>query len=152
MRSRLIVVPVITDSAQRVLLCRMSSDRGVFPGQWALPGGGVEPGERIEEALRREVREELGIELGEVSPLLFKDAVLEKSYPNGSREPLHMVFLVYRCSPASYGIVLNPEFSEYVWASTEVLSSLELNPLTRETLNSAGLLHVVRAGTEVETV
>ena len=32
------------------LLCKMADDRGVFPGQWALSGGGVEPGERIEEA------------------------------------------------------------------------------------------------------
>ncbi|MDI5349372.1 NUDIX domain-containing protein, partial [Salmonella enterica subsp. enterica serovar Kentucky] len=40
------------------LLCKMADNRGVFPGQWALSGGGVEPGERIEEALRREVREE----------------------------------------------------------------------------------------------
>jgi nucleoside triphosphatase len=146
MRSRLIVVPVLLDAEQRVLLCRMAPDRGVFPGQWALPGGGVEPGERIEEALRREVREELGIELSQVSPLLFKDAVLEKTYPDGRREPLHMVFLVYRCTPGSLEIVLNPEFSEYRWATREALAGLELNALTRETLTSAGLLSIVEVG------
>src|SRR5215475_8397568 len=95
-RFRLIVVPLAVDEERRVLLCRMAPDRGVFPGQWALPGGGVEPGERIEEALRRETREELGVELASFQPALFKDAVLEKTYADGTRRPLHMIFLVYR--------------------------------------------------------
>ena len=39
---RLIVVPVIRDAQGRLLLCKMAGDRGVFPGQWGLPGGGVD--------------------------------------------------------------------------------------------------------------
>lgn len=139
-RTRLIVVAVLTDDEGRVLLCRMAPDHGVFPGQWALPGGGVEPGERIETALRREVREELGIELRSATPLLFKDDVLEKTFEGGSRELLHMVFLVYSCRPASVALVLNEEFSEFVWTSGADLAALELGPLTRDTLVSAGLL------------
>ena len=139
-QTRLIVVAVVTDDERRVLLCRMAPDHGVFPGQWALPGGGVEPGERIEAALRREVREELGIDVRSATPLLFKDDVLEKTFEGGRREPLHMVFLVYACRPASTAIVLNEEFSEFLWANREELAALELSPLTRGTLTSAGLL------------
>jgi nucleoside triphosphatase len=144
-RTRLIVVAVVTDDEGRVLLCRMAPDRGVFPGQWALPGGGVEPGERIEAALRREVREELGIDLRAATPLLFKDDVLEKTLGEGRRELLHMVFLVYSCRPASTDIVLNEEFSEFVWADGAGLAALELSPLTRDTLRSAGLIKAGRA-------
>ncbi|MEH2720325.1 nucleoside triphosphatase NudI, partial [Klebsiella pneumoniae] len=61
MRHRTIVCPLIENKGH-YLLCKMAADRGVFPGQWALSGG-VEPGERIEEALRREIREELGEKL-----------------------------------------------------------------------------------------
>jgi len=143
-QTRLIVVAVVTDDDRGVLLCRMAPDRGVFPGQWALPGGGVEPGERIEAALRREVREEIGIELSSATPLLFKDAVLEKTFEDGRREAIHMVFLVYRCRPASFDLELNEEFSEFVWAGGRELEALELSPLTRETLVSAGLLRPSR--------
>ena len=140
-RTRVVVVPVFVDAEERVLLCRMSEHRGVFPGQWALPGGGIEPGERIDEALRREVREELGLEVASASPLLFKDAVLEKTHEDGSREPLHMVFLIYRCTAASGEIRLNEEFSEHRWMAGAELAELPLSELTRDTLTSAGLLH-----------
>jgi nucleoside triphosphatase len=138
-------VAVVTDDTGRVLLCRMAPDRGVFPGQWALPGGGVEPGEGIEAALRREVREELGIDLRAATPLLFKDDVLEKTLEERRRELLHMVFLIYACRPASTDIVLNEEFSEFLWADRKDLEALELSPLTRDTLVSAGLLTAGRA-------
>ncbi|EGD0946758.1 nucleoside triphosphatase NudI, partial [Salmonella enterica subsp. enterica serovar Kentucky] len=49
MRQRTIVCPLIQNDGC-YLLCKMADNRGVFPGQWALSGGGVEPGERIEEA------------------------------------------------------------------------------------------------------
>lgn len=138
--TRLIVVPLLDDGAGRVLLCRMAPDRGVFPGLWALPGGGVEPGERIDEALRREVREELGVGLASIERLLFKDTVLPKTFPDGSKRMLHMVFLVYRCTPEAGTLHLNDEFTEHRWASRLDLQELDLNPLTRETLASAGYL------------
>jgi nucleoside triphosphatase len=138
--TRLVVVPLVVDEERRVLLCRMAPDRGVFPDQWALPGGGVEPGERIEVALRREAREELGVELASLRPCLFKDAQLEKTFPDGTRRPLHMVFLVYECRLASSELTLNEEFSEACWFSRGELAQVALSELTRETLEQAGLL------------
>ena len=74
MKQRTIVCPLIENDGA-YLLCKMPSDRGVFPGQWALSGGGMEAGEKIEEALRREIREELGdkLEIAQVTPWTFRD-------------------------------------------------------------------------------
>src|SRR5882724_4472138 len=95
--TRLIVVPIIKDENGSVLLCKMPPDRGVFPGQWGLPGGGVEPGERIDEALKREVFEELGVSLLTATPLFFKDGLHEKTFAGEGKRLIYMIFLLYEC-------------------------------------------------------
>jgi 8-oxo-dGTP diphosphatase len=58
-----LVVAVILRRADELLLCHRSPGRQWYPDVWDFPGGHVEPGERPEDALRREVAEELGAEL-----------------------------------------------------------------------------------------
>lgn len=57
------VVAVVLLRAGQVLLCHRSPGRRWYPDVWDFPGGHVLPGERPEDALRREVAEELGAEL-----------------------------------------------------------------------------------------
>lgn len=54
---------VIVDERGRVLLLKRSEDRLYAPGQWCWPGGKIEAGEAPEDALRRELREELDAEV-----------------------------------------------------------------------------------------
>ena len=115
MRQRTIVCPLIQNDGA-YLLCKMADDRGVFPGQWAISGGGVEPGERIEEALRREIREELGEQL------------------------LYMIYLIFDCVSANREVKINEEFQDYAWVKPEDLVHYDLNVATRKTLRLKGLL------------
>ncbi|EPB5648754.1 nucleoside triphosphatase NudI [Citrobacter braakii] len=141
MRQRTIVCPLIQNDGC-YLLCKMADDRGVFPGQWALSGGGVEPGERIEEALRREVREELGeqLVLSDITPWTFSDDVRTKTYADGSQEEIYMIYLIFDCVAANREVKINEEFQAFAWVKAEDLSSYDLNIATRKTLTLKGLL------------
>ena len=74
----------------RVLLCRQEK-----PGKeyWLLPGGGVEGGESVMEALTRELREEVGL----TDELLFEGpiAVAESIAPKWTPEARHVVHVVF---------------------------------------------------------
>ena len=56
------VIGVLRDEAARVLLVQRSQ-RVTHPGLWCFPGGHVEPDESLEDAVSRELREELDIEV-----------------------------------------------------------------------------------------
>ena len=141
MRQRTIVCPLIQNDGC-YLLCKMADDRGVFPGQWSLSGGGVEPGERIEEALRREVREELGeqLVLSDITPWTFSDDVRTKTYADGSQEEIYMIYLIFDCVAANREVKINEEFQAFAWVKAEDLGSYDLNIATRKTLTLKGLL------------
>ena len=68
LRLRTAARAVILDPARRILLVRFE-----FPERslWACPGGGLEPDETHEDALRRELREEVGLELGTLGPCIW---------------------------------------------------------------------------------
>jgi 8-oxo-dGTP diphosphatase len=62
-----VAVGVLIDPAGRFLLTSRPAGK-VYAGYWEFPGGKVESGETIEQALRRELHEELGIAIGPAQP------------------------------------------------------------------------------------
>ena len=62
-----VAVGVLFDSAGRFLLTSRPAGK-VYEGYWEYPGGKFEPGETVAQALRRELHEELGIQIGSVLP------------------------------------------------------------------------------------
>jgi len=61
----------------RLLVCQRNT-RGFFGLKWEFPGGKLEPGEGYEGALRRELREELGIEAGHLSEIFRHEHLYPK--------------------------------------------------------------------------
>lgn len=140
MITRVIVVPVIKNERDEFLICKMPDNQGVFPGQWGLPGGGIEAGEQMIDALKREVREELGITLSSITPLSFRDDIQEKQFPDGHREKIYMIYLIFKCRTQDQSIHLNDEFEAFAWVTPENINNYELNPATRITFQQQEIL------------
>lgn len=137
---RVIVVGIVQNELGEYLICKMPKGRGVFPGQWGLPGGGIEDGEMMEAALRRELKEELGTEISDIKPLFFTDGQYRKSFPDGTQREVYMIFLIFSCKTNSAHLVLAPEFSDYAWVRQESLTSYDLNTATIATFQQTGII------------
>lgn len=120
------------DGDDRLLLIRNRDD-----GRWAVPGGCVEPNESPEEAVRREMREETGLEV-EPSRLVgvFGGPRFRVRYPNG--DETSYVTATFACTIR--GGTLRPDGEEALEArffGWDEIEALELSAFTFELLRAA---------------
>jgi mutator protein MutT len=90
MTSRIVVTggAIIRDHAGRILLQQRSDY-----GDWGLPGGGMEPGESIEETMIREVKEETGLDVSSYElASIYTGEKMKYTYPDGN-EVVFVMFL-----------------------------------------------------------
>jgi mutator protein MutT len=86
---RVRVASLILNTKGEVLLIQQSKGTNK-PGYWLLPGGGVEFGETAEEAMKRELLEELGLETLTMDFLALNESI----DPKGERHLIQLIFLV----------------------------------------------------------
>jgi mutator protein MutT len=122
---------VIIDGG-RVLLIR----RGQAPdaGEWSIPGGGVELGETIEAALRREVREETGLEIA-VGEFLEIYQRVERDAEGAVR--FHFVVLDYRCTVTGGALLAGDDAAEAAWVDPADLDRYALADSIRRVIARA---------------
>ncbi|VFS80562.1 Nucleoside triphosphatase nudI [Raoultella planticola] len=87
MRQRTIVCPLIQNEGH-YLLCKMADDRGVFPGQWALSGGGVERANVLKRRYVGKLVRSLARrwQLTQITPWTFSDDIRVKPMPTAVRK------------------------------------------------------------------
>jgi 8-oxo-dGTP diphosphatase len=115
----LVVAAALVDPEGRVLLQQRSLGRDMA-GLWEFPGGKIEDGEIPEEALIRELREELGIQADAASlaPAAFASAGL------GTR---HLILLLYICREWR-GVPQPLDASDLKWVRPHQMSALPMPP------------------------
>ncbi len=115
----LVAAAALVDPDNRVLITRRPPGRPMA-GLWEFPGGKVEPGETPEAALRRELREELGIDVCPtcLSPLTFASHAYES---------FHLLMPLYLCRQWD-GTVHAHEGQEIAWVRPSRLSRYSMPP------------------------
>ncbi len=109
------VVAAVIERAGRVLICRRTA-RQSHPLQWEFPGGKVEPGETPEQALTRELQEELDIRAA------AGDEIARYQFTYPGKPPVELIF--FRVLE-SRGEPRNVIFEEIRWEARESLGQFD---------------------------
>jgi mutator protein MutT len=115
----------------RVLLIR----RGKAPlyGRWVVPGGTVELGETLEEALVREMEEETSLRVEPLEVL----TVFDRIERDGERVVYHYVIVDYLCRWLSGEARAGSDALDAAWATPEQLAGYDLPPKALEVVEDA---------------
>ena len=116
----------------RALLIKRGSEP--LKNQWSIPGGTLELGESIQEGVRRELREETGIEvrvgeLIEVFDRIFRDAAGEIQY--------HFVIVDYLCEKISGEASPASDVTDTAWVREEDLWNYKLTEAATRVIRKA---------------
>ena len=121
---RVAVGAVLFDN-DRVLLVKRSNDPA--KGMWAVPGGKIQPGETMQQALVREIKEETGLDI-EVGDIVFVFDVIKRNEKN--EITFHYVIIDFRCDLISGELKAGDDAQEARWISRKELNQLIVNEKT----------------------
>mgnify|MGYP003976956331 FL=1 len=119
-KKHIVAVTAFIKDKDKILVVKRRNDEIAFPGKWTVPGGKVERGQTILEALKREVYEEVGLEIENWKKYL-EDFTFVR--PDGH----NVVGASFLVKAKSFNVVLDQrDFEEFKWVGVEELDSLDL--------------------------
>lgn len=115
-------VIVVLKCQDNFLLVQRSENDDIFPGKWQNMGGKIELGETVEKAIKREVKEEIGLEV-KSHPVFLQSYSWKKDDDSPVR--LGLIFLInLEGKPDRYKIQLDEELSNYAWVDIKEASEM----------------------------
>lgn len=135
-----IAVRAVVIKNKKALVIRESGayEEGTNVGKYDLPGGRVSAGERFDEALRREVFEEVGLEI-----TTFKPFFVGEWRPVVKDISLQIIGIFFVCTTNNADVVLGTDHDEFLWVSRDDIANIPLMspvPEALQILVSEGLL------------
>ena len=120
----------------KVLLVKKS--RGAYTGQYDLPGGSLEHGEKPVETLKREIMEEVGVKVKNYHIIDANSVVVDWDNPYiNEREHMHHIGIIYDVEIEDGDIKTDADGLDSlgaVWYSLSKIKKENISPLTYETL------------------
>lgn len=103
-----------------------------WKGKYSIPGGHIEIGETIEQALKREIKEETNLDIFDIKFLTLQEFIFGEEF----YEKRHFIFLDYICKTKDANVVLNKEGANYVWVTIDEALKLPIDSYTRTTIST----------------
>ena len=114
----------------------LMAQRGKQPlqGWWSLPGGALETGELLADAIRREVREETGLEIEPIRVFEIFERILRDA--SGAPE-YHYVLIDYLCRATGGTLQAGDDVCRVAWMERPALSALQITEGTLGVIDRA---------------
>ena len=97
-----------------------------FHDKYVVPGGHIEVGEKMTDALIREAKEETGLDIYDLEFIFFQEFIQDKSFWKN----MHFIFFDFACKTDSSEVTLNEEAQSYVWVTLEEALALPIDSYT----------------------
>ena len=125
-------VGAVVVDADRVLLVKRAHEP--LKGEWSLPGGAVEVGETLHEAIAREVREETGLDVS-VGPVI---EVLDRVHRTSERRvEYHFVIIDYLCTTTGGTLAQASDAADVRWVAPQDLPAYRLTDAAMAVIENA---------------
>jgi len=102
-----------------------------WKGKYTIPGGHVEMGEYLEEALKREIQEETGLNLIKAKYLCYQEFVFDDSF----WEKRHFIFFDFVCRVEDGVVQLNEEAQDYAWVDIDKIDDYPVDVYLKHSLD-----------------
>ena len=137
MTAKIVVKSIIFNKDfNRILLIQRSNDDPTGANTWEGAGGNIECGEKPEEAIKREIREETGI-----TEITIKN-VAYVSLANGENP---LLVIAYICESQTETVTLSNEHQAFMWADKEACKELLSKPIMDDFVKN-GIFELFRNG------
>lgn len=119
---------LIVNQEGKILLARSHK----WFDKYTLPGGHIEVGESMVDAVRREVKEEVGLDVEVVEMLLVQEAIFAPEFYKKN----HFIFIDFYCKSKEQQVKLDQkEIQDYAWVYPGAAYNLKLDSFTRKTID-----------------
>lgn len=115
---------LIFNKEGKLLICKSHK----WDNKYVIPGGHIEYGEKIKDALKREILEETNLEVYDIKLLSINENILDNEF----HQDKHFIFLDFICKSKSSKVSLNDEAQSFKWVDLEKIEKYNIGNMLKK--------------------